>query len=542
MWTPSRINRMRMPFLRLTMMSLPSALACLGQGSFSSTDIGSPNPPGQTVAVANGFDVSSATGDVWGYFDDFRFVYQRVTGDFDLRVRGTSLAGVAYWTKAGLMVRSDLTDYAMNGFVIATRSGGWGRYFFTGRLGDFYASHSYFQGSYERVQYPNVWLRLVRVGNDIIPQHSTNAVNWTQIGNLDFVTWPRSVFVGMAVSNHPDSGQTKATAQFRDLFLDLGVPGAPVILTQPASHTVNPGTGVTLSLTAVGRGSLTHQWYRDGTPIEGATNAVYSLAAVGKSDEAKFTCRVQNDDGSLWSWAAQLEVAEAEQPFDGIVSELFSRVYGSQIAYLFNATNFPNGPLSVSRPARFEVPSSGEDTGGRLRGFLAPPVTGNYTFYIAADNRGELWLSPDDNPAHKQSIAGCYYWVDPRQWAVYSDQASAPVRLEAGRRYYLEALFKGEGSPNHCAVGWQLPDGTYDRPIPLTRFRGQPATLRANGVNGDGRFEMVVDGTLHSLYVVESSANLSTWLPVCTNRVPFSFEDFTEESSPRRFYRARTSQ
>jgi hypothetical protein len=66
--------------------------------------------------------------------------------------------------------------------------------------------------------------------------------------------------------------------------------------------------------------------------------------------------------------------------------------------------------------------------------------------------------------------------------------------------------------------------------------------LRDGLFNPAGRFELAVGGTPHSLYVVESSTNLNTWLPASTNRVPFSFEDITDGSSPQRFYRVRTSQ
>src|SRR5207247_5400742 len=103
------------------------------------------------TALASGFDVSSATGDIWDYANDFRFVYQLVSGDFDLRVRVQSLIGVGYWTKAGVMLRGDLNDNAVNGFMVATRTSGWGRYMFTARVANSYPSFVYFQGSFERV-------------------------------------------------------------------------------------------------------------------------------------------------------------------------------------------------------------------------------------------------------------------------------------------------------------------------------------------------------------------------------------------------------
>jgi hypothetical protein len=44
------------------------------------------------------------------------------------------------------------------------------------------------------------------------------------------------------------------------------------------------------------------------------------------------------------------------------------------------------------------------------------------------------------------------------------------VVLTAGKRYYIEALHKEGGGSDHCSVGWTLPDGTDERPIPGKRL------------------------------------------------------------------------
>lgn len=521
---------------------LLSVSPCLSQGVFTSIDIGRATPAGKTVAVTNGFDLTSATGDVWGYQDNFRFLYQRVTGDFDFVARLQDLAGAAYWTKAGLMLRSDLTDYAQNGFMIATRSSGWGRYFFTGRPCDFCPSFSYFQGSFTRVSYPNAWLRLVRVGGDIISLHSTNGFDWTQIGNLDFLFWERTTYVGMAVANHPDSGSTPGTARFRDILLSGGGPGAPVIISQPQSQTVNPAAQVRFGVTAVGGGAIRYQWFHDGDAIPGATNSAVMIASATPPDAGKYTCVLQNEFGTVSSWAGMMELASAAEPWDGILAEVYSRVYGGQVAYMINATNYPGAPFSASRPLRCEISNSGDDTGGRLRGFLCPTVTGNYTFYIAADERGELWLSSDDNPARKQLVAQCYYYVGQRMWDYYEEQVSNPIRLEAGRRYYVEAVYKGDGAPNHCSVAWRLPNGTLEGPIPVSHFQGLPASISADGsLPLSNTFVLQVTGSSNSAYVVEASTDLVNWSSVMTNRVPFTYEEALTIQNEKRFFRAKAN-
>ncbi|MBC7921737.1 MAG: hypothetical protein H7Z75_11700 [Ferruginibacter sp.] len=115
-------------------------------------------------------------------------------------------------------------------------------------------------------------------------------------------------------------------------------------------------------------------------------------------------------------------------------------------------------PGAVSQLDRFEAPSEVADNyGSRIRGYLCPPTSGPYVFWIAADDNAELWLSTDDNPANRQRLAAVDGWTRPRQWDKLAGQQSAPRRLEAGRRYYVEALHKEGVGFDNLAVGWRTP-------------------------------------------------------------------------------------
>ena len=119
----------------------------------------------------------------------------------------------------------------------------------------------------------------------------------------------------------------------------------------------------------------------------------------------------------------------------------------------------------------FEAPTNvGNNFGSRFRGYVCVPTTGNYTFWIASDDHSELWLSTDADPANKRRIAYHTGWTSPRQWTKYTTQQSAPTSLVAGQQYYIEALYKEDEGGDNMAVGWQLPDGTMERPIPGNRL------------------------------------------------------------------------
>jgi hypothetical protein len=174
------------------------------------------------------------------------------------------------------------------------------------------------------------------------------------------------------------------------------------------------------------------------------------------------------------------------QPVDGQLAGLHRELYfnlsreGFSLARLTNHPNFLAG-----RPDQTNIVTSGfqteagrgEDYGQRLRGWITAPTTGNYTFWISSDETSNLYLSTDENPAAKQLIA----WVDPRSqpgnYSTHHGQQSAPVALQAGRRYYVEVVHHEANLIDHLSVQWRLPVGTMETPIPNTRLAYEIAPL-----------------------------------------------------------------
>lgn len=64
-----------------------------------------------------------------------------------------------------------------------------------------------------------------------------------------------------------------------------------------------------------------------------------------------------------------------------------------------------------------------------------------------------------------------------------------------------------------------------------------PATLE-QAAQADGNFEFTVSGATGEKYVVEASSDLTSWAPVATNTVPFTFVDTDASSFSKRFYRS----
>ncbi len=130
--------------------------------------------------------------------------------------------------------------------------------------------------------------------------------------------------------------------------------------------------------------------------------------------------------------------------------------------YVTNLTLHPRFPFDPDWEAQcslFEGNTDRADSyGAVMRGYLIPPASGTYTFWIASDDNSELWMSTTTNPANRSLIAyitGGY--TSPRQWTKFASQKSADRALVAGQAYYVEARMKEGGGGDNLAVAWKGP-------------------------------------------------------------------------------------
>lgn len=126
----------------------------------------------------------------------------------------------------------------------------------------------------------------------------------------------------------------------------------------------------------------------------------------------------------------------------GVTRELWtSGVTGSGLANV----PFSAAPNSTDNALLTLEDNTGyaSNTGERLRGYFTAPVTGNYYFWLAANNVAELWISDDAEGINKVRRAwvnapgeGSQVWNDANQ----PNQRSPWIALQAGQSYYYEVL------------------------------------------------------------------------------------------------------
>ena len=192
------------PFTVTTTSSLPAP--------WQSQDVGGPARSGQASYSAGTFSVTGAGVDIWDASDQFRFVYQTLDGDGTIIARVASLQAADPWTKAGVMIREDLTGNAPNAVAQVTSANGM---IFQSRAtrGATSTSIKGFAGSAPQ------WIRVVRAGNILSGYYSANGTTWILMGSFT-VTMPTHIYVGLSVTSHNPSAT--ATATFSDVSVSAG--------------------------------------------------------------------------------------------------------------------------------------------------------------------------------------------------------------------------------------------------------------------------------------------------------------------------------
>ncbi|MBM3846799.1 MAG: hypothetical protein FJ405_11025, partial [Verrucomicrobia bacterium] len=151
----------------------------------------------------------------------------------------------------------------------------------------------------------------------------------------------------------------------------------------------------------------------------------------------------------------------------GVSRDLFRGVSTNDNTYATTVVFTNLVPSANSITPDFETPNNlGDAFGDRLRAFILPSITGNHVFGIASDEWSDLFLSDGEFPAGRTRIAFVNEATAPREYTREPNQQSAPVFLEAGRRYYIEAVRKEGRGPDHLSVRWIMPDGSLEEPIP----------------------------------------------------------------------------
>ncbi len=151
-----------------------------------------------------------------------------------------------------------------------------------------------------------------------------------------------------------------------------------------------------------------------------------------------------------------LESPEGYSP-GGVTRTYFEGITGTNVTNLTSHAKFPNSPDREEVLNLMDAGEAGNNYGSTARGWLLPPATGSYTFWITSDDASELRLSSNATPGAAVVRASASGATTRYQYNKFASQQSTPVTLTAGQPYYFEARHKEGTGADHLVVAWQGP-------------------------------------------------------------------------------------
>jgi hypothetical protein len=312
----------------------------------------------------------------------------------------------------------------------------------------------------------------------------------------------------------------RGSAHLNYRLTTVAPPSPPILLQSPAPLTVVQGQPAAFEVRVDGSPPLAFQWFKDGSPLDGATLASLTFAAVQPSDAAAYSVRVSNAAGALTSAPvalsvlippsllqspAPLTVVQGQpatfevradgspplafqwfkdgSPLDGatLTSLAFAAVQPSDAAaYSVRVSNAAGALTSAPVALSVLIPPSLLQTPAPLTVVQGQPAA----FEVRVDGSPPLafqWFK-DGSPLDGATLASlAFAAVQPSDAAAYSVRVSNAAGALTSAPVALSVL---------------VPPSLLQSPAPLTVVQGQPATFE---VHADGSaplaFQWFKDGS-----------------------------------------------
>ena len=184
-------------------------------GAWQGTDIASRPAGGQKVISESDMDVYGGGRDLWNNHDEFRFVWQKVSGDLNFDAVVESLDEPFMYAKAGIMIRGglepDSPHVLVHVFPSSQVSVGW---------------REAKGGTMKERKFPirefPVHLQLIKRGDRVSAAWSIDGIHWVSGGTYTFDWLSGECYAGLAVLSHDD--RYLARAAFRNIKISNVAP------------------------------------------------------------------------------------------------------------------------------------------------------------------------------------------------------------------------------------------------------------------------------------------------------------------------------
>jgi len=156
-------------------------------------DIGTTGLVGRAEFYSNVHTVTGA-GALGGTTDNFRYVYQALSGDGSIIARVSALQNTGTSARVGVMIRDTLANNSRMAALSVNGSGAWQWQRRTTAGGSVTTTAS------SSGTAPNIWVRIVRSGSTFTASRSTNGTTWTTISSAT-ITMATNCYIGLNVAS-----------------------------------------------------------------------------------------------------------------------------------------------------------------------------------------------------------------------------------------------------------------------------------------------------------------------------------------------------
>jgi hypothetical protein len=316
------------------------------------SDVGAVAATGSASHSSGTFTVAGSGADIWGTADEFRFVYQQITGDVTVVARVQSLTNTDAWAKAGVMIRATTAAGSQHAFTAVTPGNG---LHFQRRT----ATNGVTDDTGGVSGAAPYWVRIQRSGNTFTSSVSTNGTLWTQLGSPVTIAMATTTQVGLAVTSHLDG--TLSTGVFTNVSVTSGGGNQAPVANAGADQNLAAGT---TSATLSGSGSdpnndpITYAWSKVSGPAATIASPNSASTSVTGLTAGTYVFRLTVSDGSL---TGTDDVQVVVQPSGGTQSP-YPGPARHAIPGTIQTENFDNGGEGV---AYHDIDAT--NTGGQYR-------------------------------------------------------------------------------------------------------------------------------------------------------------------------------
>lgn len=316
-----------------------------------STDIGSPEVPGESTWANGEYYVSGSGSDIWNtdgvIADEFQYAYQPLNSNGTIVAQVTSQTATDPWAKAGIMIKQSATADAPYALVAVTPGN---------EIDMQYGFDATIPGG--DYAFPNAWLKLTRSGNTFTAYESSDGSTWMEVGSTT-LSMSATATAGLFVCSHNPNQLGTATFQNVSVTSNFdataasfapmeNVPTGPVVAANITN--ANDDTGTYSATVDYGDGTATQA---AAVNVSGSTGAVtapsHTYATTGTFT---MTTTVTNSDGFTQTVSEPITVTGPT--ITGFSKTTIDR--GGKLSTVVSGTGFDS---SADHPSAWAVSGSG---------------------------------------------------------------------------------------------------------------------------------------------------------------------------------------